>query len=214
MYLLQGYKPHAITEVMLREAVGGGSFSTIGPLREEWLQERIDETLNQYPAPPELLEQGQLVTKRLFAMSLKLAHDKFARDLEVIDVQAAENQQLMRLADALQARIATLETELLDNQRRFVGCIDSARQVFNEGCGGYLEVLSDSDEVLTIRFKGLQSAVNAAFDATREDQANLLSHYLLARQVGGEANSVSTTDAIAAEATGSAVRAQLRNLDS
>lgn len=59
--VLQGHKPGMITYGMIREAIGGGSFSTITPMLKDWFEERRNRDVKQYPPSSEFLQVGNEV---------------------------------------------------------------------------------------------------------------------------------------------------------
>ena len=190
--VLQGHKPGMITYGMIREAIGGGSNSTINPLLKEWLEERRNRDVKEYPPSPEFLQIGNEFLLRTWDLCYQELLQVLSNKFDVIDSQAAEMERLAALTDQLDQQVAENTEERLANQRRFVACLRQLDREVSEGFGGVLH--SDLDPALTLKLQAFQATIRRGLDEALEDQTALLSRYLHARQLGEQNAALASED--------------------
>ena len=102
----QGITP---TQTKVREALGGGSFSTIGEALKTWKQELQEhEQLKKTDMPDAIKEEGLVFVAKLWQTADQIANANLSADREAHAIENAKKQAA--LDDANEA-IATLEAE-------------------------------------------------------------------------------------------------------
>ena len=128
----QGIKP---TQTNVREALGGGSFTTIAEALRTWRQEQ--ETVTQLQAvviPQDITDRTQTLTAQIWETAQQLANERLAKEREALEHKEAlmnaeveEAQQIVRTLEAEQAELtaqlddltnkATSQAEQLEQER-------------------------------------------------------------------------------------------------
>ena len=124
----QGIKP---TQTNVREALGGGSFTTIAEALKSWRQEQ--ETVTQLQAvviPQDITDRTQTLTAQIWETAQALANERLTKEREALahkealaiaevdEAQAVvitlENEQaeLLQKLDELSAQLVTTQSEL------------------------------------------------------------------------------------------------------
>ena len=102
----QGIKP---TQTNVREALGGGSFTTIAEALRTWRQEQ--ETVTQLQAvviPQDITDRTQTLTAQIWETAQALANERLAKEREAL---AHKEALLIGENDEMQKVVATLESE-------------------------------------------------------------------------------------------------------
>lgn len=102
----QGIKP---TQTNVREALGGGSFTTIAEALRTWRQEQ--ETVTQLQAvviPQDITDRTQTLTAQIWETAQQLANERLAKEREAL---AHKEALLIGENDEMQKVVATLESE-------------------------------------------------------------------------------------------------------
>jgi hypothetical protein len=210
--LEKGIKPSLVTYGMILE-ITGGSKSTIKDHLKAWLEERRQEEVVNFPAPPEFTLLGQEYLERIWKVAYSEMVNLLSRKFEVVDSLSAETERLETLTDTLGIKLEARDEALLANQRRFVSCIKAIVQQVNLGLGGLLQASQDHP-ALTAQLQAFHGQLNAVLDQALEDQTSLLSRYLHDRQIGAvdEALAADTADSIPIDGLRTAVAQQLAAL--
>lgn len=113
----QGIKP---TQTNVREALGGGSFTTIAEALRTWRQEQ--ETVTQLQAvviPQDITDRTQTLTAQIWETAQQLANERLAKEREALEHKEAlmtaeveEAQQIVKTIEAEQAEITAQLDEL------------------------------------------------------------------------------------------------------
>ena len=102
----QGVKP---TQTAVREALGGGSFTTIAEALKSWRQEQ-DTTaqLAEVVLPNDLAERSHTLIAQVWEIAQSLANERLAKERE-----ALEHREALMIADVEEAQqvVRTLESE-------------------------------------------------------------------------------------------------------
>ena len=114
------------TLAALRNAVGGGSFTTISEAMKEWWAGRaLREAPAREPAPAVVGERLGEVASEIWALALQVANERLAGEREAFDaarVQAEQEKvEAVELADAVTAELETLQgkfSALEEGERR------------------------------------------------------------------------------------------------
>ena len=102
----QGIKP---TQTNVREALGGGSFTTIAEALRTWRQEQ--ETVTQLQAvviPQDITDRTQTLTAQIWETAQAIANERLAKEREAL---AHKEALLIGENDEMQKVVATLENE-------------------------------------------------------------------------------------------------------
>ena len=102
----QGIKP---TQTNVREALGGGSFTTIAEALRTWRQEQ--ETVTQLQAvviPQDITDRTQTLTAQIWETAQAIANERLAKEREAL---AHKEALLIGENDEMQKVVATLESE-------------------------------------------------------------------------------------------------------
>lgn len=102
----QGIKP---TQTNVREALGGGSFTTIAEALRTWRKEQ--ETVTQLQAvviPQDITDRTQTLTAQIWEIAQQLANERLAKEREAL---AHKEALLIGENDEMQKVVATLESE-------------------------------------------------------------------------------------------------------
>ena len=113
----QGIKP---TQTNVREALGGGSFTTIAEALRTWRQEQ--ETVTQLQAvviPQDITDRTQTLTAQIWETAQQLANERLAKEREALEHKEAlmtaeveEAQQIVKTIEAEQAELTAQLDEL------------------------------------------------------------------------------------------------------
>ena len=102
----QGIKP---TLASVREALGGGSFTTISEAMKSWRQDHQDEQeLKQVDLPSGINERLQVLGADMWQTAIDIANDRLTKEREALEVIKAKAQQDV---DELSESVKTLEAE-------------------------------------------------------------------------------------------------------
>lgn len=105
----QGITP---TQTKVREALGGGSFSTIGEALKTWKQELQEhEQLKKTDMPDAIKEEGLVFVAKLWQTADQIANANLSAEREA---HAIENAKKQAAVDDANEAIATLEAEQLE----------------------------------------------------------------------------------------------------
>jgi len=104
----------------VRQHLGSGSYSTIGPALQDWRAQRQQQAASApvagEPVPAQVAEQASALAAHVWAAALALADGRLAAEraaLEQVRAEAeAERAEAVAAADALQAELDTLQAEL------------------------------------------------------------------------------------------------------
>ena len=97
------------TQTSVREALGGGSYSTIGTALKSWKQEQVaHEQLKKTDMPDTLKDDGIVFIAKLWQEADSIANANLKSDREAITIEKAKIQAEI---DDAQKAIATLEAE-------------------------------------------------------------------------------------------------------
>lgn len=128
----QGINP---TQANVRDALGGGSFSTIGQALKTWRAEKeIVAELTQVVVPQEIAERAELLINQVWDTAQTIANNRLVSEREalavartqmeadkseldeVIVMLESENEQMSEQLAQLQAKIAELESDKTELQ--------------------------------------------------------------------------------------------------
>lgn len=97
------------TQTNVREALGGGSYSTIGAALKSWKQEQVEhEQLRRTDMPDSLRDEATVMVAKLWQEADQIANSNLSREREALAITAAKAQAEI---DDAQIAIQTLETE-------------------------------------------------------------------------------------------------------
>ena len=100
------------TQTNVREALGGGSYSTIGAALKTWKQEQVEhEQLRRTDMPDSLRDEATVMVAKLWQEADQIANSNLSREREALAITAAKAQAEI---DDAQIAIQTLETEQLE----------------------------------------------------------------------------------------------------
>lgn len=115
----QGINP---TQTKVRDALGGGSFSTIGEALKTWKQEQKEhEQLKQTDMPDDLKEEGIVHLAKIWQIADKIANDRLATAREALVVAQANSEAEVKEA---QEAVETLEKEQDDIKAQLASMTD------------------------------------------------------------------------------------------
>lgn len=112
----QGIKP---TQTNVREALGGGSFTTIAEALRTWRQEQ--ETVTQLQAvviPQDITDRTQTLTAQIWETAQQLANERLAKEREALEhkeaLMTAEVEEAQQIVKTLEAEQTELTAQLDD----------------------------------------------------------------------------------------------------
>jgi len=109
----QGVNP---TQVTVREALGGGSFATIGPILKEWKEsKKEDHALTEIQVPEEINDRLEQLKGAVWQAAVGEAERRLSAEREAL--KAAHEQSAVEVAEHLES-IKALEVEAEEYQRK------------------------------------------------------------------------------------------------
>ena len=172
------------TQTNVREALGGGSYSTIGAALKTWKQEQVEhEQLRRTDMPDTLKDDGIVFIAKLWQEADQIANSNLSREREALAVTAAKAQAEI---DDAQIAIQTLETEQAETIELLRLSTDKADKATADIEAATLEIASlntfitdlnhklDIEHERTVSAQSLLTATNEKLDSTRSqlDTAN------------------------------------------
>lgn len=155
------------TQVTVREALGGGSFATIGPILKEWKEtKKEDHALTEIQVPEAITERLEALQGAVWSEAVEEADRRLAAEREALhQAQEAAAAEVREHLDS----IATLETEAVEYQRKIETLEEVANSLDVDRHNAQTELATLKDEH--------KAAANAALNeisesAIRADTAN------------------------------------------
>lgn len=154
----QGITP---TQTKVREALGGGSFSTIGEALKSWKQELQEhEQLKQTDMPDSLRDESTVFIAKLWQAADQIANERLTAERQALAIERAKTQA--EIDDANEA-IAALEAEQLETLNLLKATEDRATKATAD-----VETLTD--EIVSI--KTLNTDLSHKLDIEQERTAS------------------------------------------
>ena len=154
----QGITP---TQTKVREALGGGSFSTIGEALKTWKQELQEhEQLKKTDMPDAIKEEGLVFVAKLWQTADQIANERLTAERQALAIERAKTQA--EIDDANEA-IAALEAEQLETLNLLKATEDRATKATAD-----VETLTD--EIVSI--KTLNTDLSHKLDIEQERTAS------------------------------------------
>lgn len=177
----QGITP---TQTKVREALGGGSFSTIGEALKSWKQDKQEhEQLKQTDMPDSLRDESTVFVAKLWQAADLIANERLTAERQALAIAQSKSQQ--ELDDAAEA-IEALESEQTETLNSLRISRDSEERAVAETQASAAEILSlstantelqhklDIEQERTASATSSLRATNEKLDSTRSqlDDAN------------------------------------------
>lgn len=144
----QGITP---TQTKVREALGGGSFSTIGEALKTWKQELQEhEQLKRTDMPDTIKDDGLVFVAKLWQLADQIANENLSAEREALAIDKAKKQT--EIDDANEA-IAALEAEQLETLSLLTLSNDKAEKATGEVESLSAEIASLNDANVDLRHK-------------------------------------------------------------
>ena len=172
------------TQTKVREALGGGSFSTIGEALKTWKQELQEHEQLRKSDMPESLRDGLIVYgAKLWQDAEQIANNNLKSDREALAIDKADSQAEV---DNAKEAIATLEVEAEKNKEALNLSIEKAQKATIEAEALANEITSlntfitdlnhklEIEQERTVSAQSSLTATNDKLDSTRSqlDTAN------------------------------------------
>lgn len=170
----QGITP---TQTKVREALGGGSFSTIGEALKTWKQELQEhEQLKKTDMPDPIKDEGLVFVAKLWQLADQIANANLTADREA---HAIENAKKQAAVDDANEAIATLEAEQSEMTNLLKLSNEKAQQATSEAEASANEIVSlntfitdlnhklDIEKERTASATASLTATNDKLDSTR-----------------------------------------------
>jgi chromosome segregation ATPase len=142
----QGVNP---TQVTVREALGGGSFATIGPVLKEWKESKKENrALTEIQVPEVIIERLEQLQGAVWQAAVDEAERRLVVEREAL--KAAQDQVLAEVAE----------------QRESVAALESEAEVFQ----AKIADLEASAEAHTITLHNVSSELSAVRELARTDK--------------------------------------------
>lgn len=163
------------TQEQVRRALGGGSYSVIGPVLSAWWRNRSQGAeqkaqVEQTPIPEEVQKVFEAALRTAWNAAIAAQAEKLEAERAIMHGKVAEADEATRAAyenaDALQARIDELESKLEDVQSHLEGVLAVA-----DGRGKEIEQLHEA----AAREAGRLTEIERERDAERLTNATLTS---------------------------------------
>jgi hypothetical protein len=116
--LKSGMQLNGITNSILRESMGGGSFSDIGPLLRKWKDDRITNSGMFIEIPDHIKVDIDQFTKRIWDKSYQAVHASIAANYEDYQDVKQERDSLYSEVDDVNEKIDTQIKNLANLQRK------------------------------------------------------------------------------------------------
>jgi ribosome-associated translation inhibitor RaiA len=116
--LKSGMQLNSITNSILRESMGGGSFSDIGPLLRKWKDDRITNSGMFIEIPDHIKVDIDQFTKRIWDKSYQAVHASIAANYEDYQDVKQERDSLYAEVDEVNKKIDTQIKNLANLQHK------------------------------------------------------------------------------------------------
>ena len=153
------------TQTKVREALGGGSFSTIGEALKTWKQELQEhEQLKKTDMPDAIKDEGIVFIAKLWQEADQIANTNLSAEREALAIDRAKTQA--EIDDANEA-IAALEAEQLETLNLLKLSNDKAQTATSEAAASADEVVSLNTFITDLKHKlDIEQERTAAATAT------------------------------------------------
>lgn len=139
------------TQTNVREALGGGSYSTIGAALKSWKQEQVEhEQLRRTDMPDTLKDEATVMIAKLWQEADQIANANLSREREALAIAAAKAQAEI---DDAQIAIQTLETEQLEALELLRLSTDKADKATSEAEAYAIEISSLNNFLADLKHK-------------------------------------------------------------
>lgn len=139
------------TQTNVREALGGGSYSTIGAALKSWKQEQVEhEQLRRTDMPDTLKDEATVMIAKLWQEADQIANANLSREREALAITAAKAQAEI---DDAQIAIQTLETEQLEALEMLRLSTDRADKATSEAEASAIEISSLNNFLADLKHK-------------------------------------------------------------
>jgi chromosome segregation ATPase len=165
------------TQTKVREALGGGSFSTIGEALKTWKQElQQHKQLKQTDMPDSLRDESTVFIAKLWQAADQIANERLTAEREALAIDRAKSQA--EIDDANEA-IAALEAEQAETLNLLKLSDEKAQQATSEAEASANEIVSlntfitdlnhklDIEQERTAAATATLTATNDKLDSTR-----------------------------------------------
>ena len=160
----QGIKP---TQTNVREALGGGSFTTISEVLREWRQEQ-DQTaqLSQVVIPSDITDKTSLLVAQIWETAQNLANDRLVAEREalshkeaLINAEIDESNKIIETLENEQSEL-TAQLDTLNNDNSLLNTKNNELENLTNSLKTQLQAEKDRADQATNQATGLQAKLD------------------------------------------------------
>jgi len=168
-----------INAEQIKHLLGGGSYTTITPLLNDWKNERLDQHVIEVPMPKEIAQIIDIAIRKLWYVAMKMARAHFSTQLEDKEDLEEENKYLVSENKELETKINKINTELDQNKKRFIAVIEACKEGFFTQAGTLRTVIeSNNPDAVLSQFEEFYNHQKELLSGALEDQHKIINNHL------------------------------------